>query len=497
MGQELLRLQNGSDVRGVAIAAEQEDITLSKENAYAIARSFGRWVKKQSPNKKEKYVATVGMDSRLSGPMLKGAVMYGLAAEGFHVYDAALSSTPAIFMSTVFEEIQADCGVMITASHLPANRNGMKFFTRAGGTNKQDIREILLDAEQTPIERKTCNIFPLNLTKRYADHLTSIIREQTGKKYPFTGCKMIVDAGGGAGGFFAEILNELGADTSGSLFLEPDGTFSGHIPNPENATVLADFSRQVKEQQAELGIIFDTDVDRAAVVDKGGHIIARNALIALMTLIVLKDSKQKPTIVTDSVTSSSLKEFIEKKGAVHHRFKRGYKNVIDEAIRLNATGVYAPLAIETSGHGALMENYFLDDGAYMAVKILILYASLMEEGKSLSDLLKDFEEAKEAEELRMYIECEDFQTCGNRALEAFADYAQKQSGWKIETPNYEGVRIQADEQSGEGWALMRLSLHDPEMVINIESRQNGGVAKIKEHIFEALKPFEDIRQKTK
>ena len=119
--------------------------------------------------------------------------------------------------------------------------------------------------------------------------------------------------------------------------------------------------------------------------------------------------------------------------------------MIDEAIRLNATGVYAPLAIETSGHGALMENYFLDDGAYMAVKILILYASLMEEGKSLSDLLKDFEEAKEAEELRMYIECEDFQTCGNRALEAFADYAQKQSRWKIETPSTKRC-IQADNK---------------------------------------------------
>ncbi len=123
---------------------------------------------------------------------------------------------------------------------------------------------------------------------------------------------MIMDAGEEPA-VFAEILNELGANTSGSLFLEPDGTFSGHIPNPENAAVLADFSRQVKEQQAELGIIFDTDVDRAAVVDKRGHIIARNALIALMTLIVLKDSKQKPTIVTDSVTSSSLKEFIEKR----------------------------------------------------------------------------------------------------------------------------------------------------------------------------------------
>lgn len=497
MGQELLRLQNGSDVRGVALPMGKEEITLNQETAYAIARSFGRWIKKQSRDKKEEYIATVGMDSRLSGPMLKGAVMRGLSAEGFKVYDAALSSTPAIFMSTVFEEINADCGIMITASHLPANRNGMKFFTRAGGTDKQAIKEILLDATLEPIDREACNIFPLNLTRRYADHLIGIIRKETGKERPFLGRKIIVDAGGGAGGFFVDILRALGADTSGSLFLEPDGTFSGHIPNPENAAVLSEFSRQVKEQQAELGIIFDTDVDRAAVVDRGGKIIARNALIALMTLIVLQDGKQKPTIVTDSVTSSSLKEFIEKNGAVHHRFKRGYKNVIDEALRLNAAGHYAPLAIETSGHGALMENYFLDDGAYMAVKILILYATLIKEGKSLSDLLKDFEEAKEAEELRLYIDGEDFQACGKEALSAFAAYAQRQPGWEIEMPNYEGVRIKADAQNGDGWGLMRLSLHDPEMVINIESRQSGGVAKIREHILKALEPFEGIRPKIK
>ncbi len=497
MGQELLRLQNGSDVRGVALQTEGEKVTLNKETAYAIARAFARAVKKQNPDKKEGYIATVGMDSRLSGPVLKGAVMRGLSAEGFRVYDAALSSTPAIFMSTVFEEINADCGIMITASHLPANRNGMKFFTRSGGANKEMIRQILLDATLEPVQMGECDIVPLNLTKRYAAHLINVIRKRTGKATPLSGKKIIVDAGGGAGGFFVDILHALGADTSGSLFLAPDGTFSGHIPNPENAEVLSNFAQQVVLQKADMGIIFDTDVDRAAVVDKGGKIIARNALIALMTLIVLKDGKPRPTIVTDSVTSAALKEFIESNGAVHHRFKRGYKNVIDEAVRLNEAGQYAPLAIETSGHGALMENYFLDDGAYMAVKILILYASLIEENKNVSDLLENFEEAKEAQELRMHIDGEDFQAYGNQALNAFAHYAAQQTGWEIEAPNYEGVRIKADEQNGDGWALMRLSLHDPIMVINIESRRAGGVAIIKEKMLQALAPFENIKPKIK
>ena len=91
------------------------------------------------------------------------------------------------------------------------------------------------------------------------------------------------------------------------------------------------------------------------------------------------------TIVTDSVTSDELTEFLTKElGLKHHRFKRGYKNVIDECIRLNEAGTVSPLAIETSGHGALSENYYLDDGAYLAVKLLIAAAKAKAQGRHLA-----------------------------------------------------------------------------------------------------------------
>jgi phosphomannomutase len=99
-------------------------------------------------------------------------------------------------------------------------------------------------------------------------------------------------------------------------------------------------------------------------------------LIALISAIILEEHSNS-IIVTDSITSNGLKEFIEEKlGGVHHRFKRGYKNVINEAIRLNKEGKESYLAIETSGHAALKENYFLDDGAYLIAKILIKMAKL-------------------------------------------------------------------------------------------------------------------------
>jgi len=185
---------------------------------------------------------------------------------------------------------------------------------------------------------------------------------------PLQGLKIIVDAGNGAGGFYAsQVLQPLGADTTGSQFLDPDGTFPNHIPNPENKGAMASIREAVLANQADLGIIFDTDVDRSAAVDPQGNELNRNRLIALVAAIVLREHPGS-TIVTDSIISEGLTQFIADLGGVHHRFKRGYKNVINEAIRLNATGQESWLAIETSGHAAMRENYFLDDGAYLISK---------------------------------------------------------------------------------------------------------------------------------
>ncbi len=142
----------------------------------------------------------------------------------------------------------------------------------------------------------------------------------------------------------------------------------------------------VRESGADLGVIFDTDVDRGGAVDSKGNEINRNRLVAVAAAIAL-EGNDGGMIVTDSITSSGLKQFIENDlGGKHYRYRRGYKNVIDKALELNAQGINCPLAIETSGHAAMRENYFLDDGAYLCTKIIIKAARMRKRARSLMSL---------------------------------------------------------------------------------------------------------------
>ena len=205
-----------------------------------------------------------------------------------------------------------------------------------------------------------------------------------------------------------------------------------------------------------MGIIFDTDVDRAAVVLNNGLEINRNRLIALMTAILTQTEKDA-VIVTDSITSTGLTKFINSLGATHIRFKRGYKNVINEAIRRTNAGENACLAIETSGHGAIRENYYLDDGAYMACLIVAELAKRKKQGKTLESLIEDLEEPAEAKEIRIKIKEADFKAYGQRVLDTLSENVEAWAGYSKEKENYEGVRVNADKANGDGWFLLRLS----------------------------------------
>lgn len=224
-----------------------------------------------------------------------------------------------------------------------------------------------------------------------------------------------------------------------------------------------------------MGVIFDTDVDRGGAVDSKGNEINRNRLVAMAAAIAL-EGNPGGTVVTDSTTSAGLKDFIQNDlGGVHHRFKRGYKNVINEAIRLNGEGVNCPLAIETSGHAAMRENYFLDDGAYLCTKLIIKMAQLKSEGKELEQLIATLKEPVESREIRFKIEESDFKACGNRILKNLEVYAKQQEGWILADDSREGVRISFSKEDGDGWFMLRLSVHDPIMPMNVESDSAGGV----------------------
>ncbi len=499
------KLQNGSDIRGFALpGVDDHEINLTPEVVRIIAAAFVAWIIKTKNKPVKETCISVGHDSRLSALSLKKAIIQGITQMGCRVFDCGLASTPAMFISTITPGHKYDGAIMITASHLPFNRNGMKFFTNQGGLEKQDITEILSLAEKGAFQyaQNPGHVEEIDIMSVYANLMVEQIRQEVchprNRLQPLFGFKVIVDAGNGVGGFFVDkVLQPLGADTKGSQFLDPDGSFPNHIPNPEDPVAMQSISQAVLKYKADLGIIFDTDVDRASVVDNTGKEINRNRLIALMSAIVIEEHPGS-TIVTDSITSTGLKTFIEKElGGVHHRFKRGYKNVINEAIRLNNEEIETNLAIETSGHGALKENYFLDDGAYMIAKILIKMAKLkLESDKTIGSLIETLEEPLESREFRLNIEIDDFRPYGEKVLTDLREYITEMPGATIEPENYEGIRVSFDQNNGDGWFLLRMSLHDPLMPLNIESNVPGGIKIIVSKLLPFLNNYQSLNSST-
>lgn len=494
LSNEWLKFKSGSDIRGTATeGGYNESVDLTSSVVDKIAKAFLMFLTKKTGKTAQKLTVSVGHDSRLSAFKLRDCVINALLKSGTTVYDCSLASTPAMFTTTITEPL-CDGAIMITASHLPYNKNGLKFFTSKGSLESSEIEEILIcaSAGQFNAETGAGQLKVLDLISRYSKGLVDFIRQKTGEEKPLKGLKIIVDAGNGAGGFFVEkVLWPLGADTAGSQFLTPDGNFPNHIPNPENSKAMESICSAVKENKADFGIIFDTDVDRAGAVFSNGQEINRNVLIALISKILLSE-RSGGYIVTDSITSEGLTEFINKCGGIHHRFKRGYKNVINEAIKLNSQGRYCPLAIETSGHAAFKENYFLDDGAYLIIRILIKLSQLRKSGGKLENEISGLVMPKEEKEIRLSFKTENFADYGKTVLTDLEAYCLTNLIFKPAKNNFEGMRISFDKTNGDGWLLLRMSLHDPIMPLNIESNTKGGVKIIAEHIYNFLKAYDKL-----
>ncbi|MDE6586538.1 MAG: phosphomannomutase/phosphoglucomutase [Clostridia bacterium] len=479
--KDLKRLKSGTDVRGTAVETDVP-VTLTNEAVDCICKAFIKWLGVKTG--KAKLKIALGNDSRISAERIVTCAKNAMLSCGADVVYTGLSSTPSMFILLKKSDFKCDASIMVTASHLPYNRNGLKFFTEDGGLDGNELDEILELAAEGNFTQGEGKYEEKSFMDEYSRLLVNIVERECGI-LPLKGKKIIVDAGNGAGGFFAEkVLKPLGADTRGSQFLEPDGYFPNHIPNPEDKQAIDSLSQAVIREKADFGIIFDTDVDRAACVDEKGGEINRNALIALLSAILLKD--KKGVIVTDSVTSDGLTEFIKNLGGEHLRYKRGYKYVIDKCKEINANGGYSPLAIETSGHAAFKENYYLDDGAYLITQILISLSRQAKDGKSLTELIKDLKRPVEESEVRITFNdtSADYKSEGKKVIEELKQSAASQ-GFSVAPDNYEGVRM----NTGCGWVLVRMSVHDPVMPINLESDTEGGNRKAALKLLKLLEAY--------
>jgi phosphomannomutase len=405
---------------------------------------------------------------------------------------------------------------MVTASHLPGDRNGFKFFTKrgGGGFNKFQIQQMIGIAQDHVQLWFDMGILPptsggngvfcseyVNWMPHYEENLQTALwkqvntNENVGHDLPLAGLSIVLNAGNGSGGFFRKVMQDLGANVDGSIHTQPDPAFPNGIPNPEYDAMVQETIQACEAAHADLGILLDTDADRCGMVaprtyepsEDGSFQAAnyeplnRNRLIAMMGVIY---ARQSPgcAIVTDSVTSTGLTTFLEEAlGLKHVRYLRGYANVIQKAQLLNEQGLAnAQVAIETSGHCAVQENGFLDDGTFTAVKILGLLAQERRREtqnndenagpKSLLDLISSLQELDEVIEFRLpvqdgtlegMVEVFDFVAL---EIEAMCD---TQQGWSVDRENLEGIRVSTGSEGG--YFLLRKSLHDPVMCLQVEA----------------------------
>lgn len=471
----IARLKSGTDLRGVALG-DKERLTLTEDDARLIGKGFATWLAKRTSQNEIK--VAVGRDSRLTGDALSRALREGLCAGGAIVYDLGLATTPAMFEATRCANLDCVGAVMTTASHLPKERNGFKFITRDGGLDASELAELIGVIDTMPPSDWRDDSREFAFLPMYCERLTRVVTDALGQNTPLSGLKVALDASNGAGGFYADWLSSMGADTSGSVNLEPNGAFPSHEPNPENADAIACLTNATLTSSADIGVILDADCDRAALVAGDGSPLNRERLIALCAELV---ARQEPhcVIVTDSVTSSALSEFIDSVGATHRRFKRGYKNVIEEARRIISSGKACPLAMETSGHAAFAFNNFLDDGMMLATLIIIEAVRAKRDGKNLIDRIASLPLPAEDVEERVAVAAKEER---DEILIKMARWLRTDEAKRYYSPDDEPEGIRAELLDGSGWFLLRSSLHDPLIVWNAQSYKEGLVREMRNDV---------------
>ena len=493
MRSDWMQLRNGCDICGDAMEHDGKKPLLTPQAAECIGYAYALWLARETGTTTDKLNIAVGRDPRLSGEALLRGFVRGLTAADCDVVDCGLSTTPAVFLATVEPSLNCDGAVMVTAPGQSWYVNGFRLMTRSGELTDAQAEEILREAQSVSLPQRL--VTPKDIMSSYRERLDALAHTllQDEAKMPLLGLYVVLDAGNGSAGFYADFLRSLGAEVEGSRYLEPNGYFPNRKPDPEDPAALESLGRAVVENEADLGILVDSDGSRVSFADHEGKPIIGNRLIALISAILL-DKTPGATIVTDSVTSTGLTRFITEWGGVHYRFKRGAKLLIDEAIRLNEEGIDCPLAIETGGHAAFRDNYFAEDGLYLATRLVCEAMDQKREGRPLTSLLADLAEPMEHTEMRMRILPEDYRAAGQAVIENVLSHTLEDPAWKLSTDNHEGVRITFDLDGGvnNAWIQLRMSLHGPKMALYAESDVPGGVKDILTQLYNLIKDTENL-----
>jgi phosphomannomutase len=347
------------DIRGIYPSEIDERV------AYRIGAAFGTL----NPGK-----IAVGCDTRLSGPQLKEFFIKGVCSAGSDVLDIGVVTTPAAVFA--IKQYNCDGGVNITASHNPKEYNGFKLFDNDAmpisyESGISTLKEIF---EHGGFRNGACSNSSRVIKEDYINFIQTKVKLENQ-------LSVVIDASNGPTGLYApEVFKRLGM-TVYELNCTPDGNFPGHAPDPTKAENLLDAQGKVKELGADLGIVYDGDGDRLAVIDASGKIIESRRIFSLLAKHLLEE-RPGAKIVHDALMSGMAIDTIKKYGGLAVPCRVGHTYIAQKMKE-----EVAELAGELSGHYYFKETFFADDAIFASLKLAEIVSS---EGKRLLELVSDF-----------------------------------------------------------------------------------------------------------
>ncbi len=447
---------------------------INKDFAFLLGAAFSRYLKNKL--NKDKLSVSIGYDARLSSKDIFDALSKGFNSQGVKVFDIGLVPTPVQYFSLF--NLDIDGGVMITASHNPKEYNGFKLSLAKEtlfGEEIKEVGELMISLDVQFDNDVEPNIEKVDMLDKYINFMLDQFGYLKDVEYKPS---LALDGGNGTAGFVGfEIFKRLGFDVKG-LFIEPDGNFPNHHPDPTVEKNLKDLKETIEKHRLEFGAGYDGDGDRIGVVLKDKTILWGDQLLLLLSQDLCK-RKKGAKVIMDVKCSDVVYDMIEKTGCVSIMFKTGHSLIKDKMRKEDAL-----LAGEMSGHIFMGENYFgYDDAIYVSLKLAeIVTRDKLDLVQWKSSLPKIYN----TPEIR--IDCPEDKK--NGVIEAFKLILNKnrEELGIADMLTIDGVRF----KTGYGWGLVRASNTQPVLVLRFEANSKKNLDMIKEF---TLKQIEELIRK--
>ncbi|MDX2939191.1 phosphomannomutase/phosphoglucomutase [Streptomyces ipomoeae] len=453
MAADLSTIVKAYDVRGVV--PDQWDEPLAELFGAAFAQVTGA------------DAIVIGHDMRPSSPGLSRAFARGAAARGVNVTEIGLCSTDQLYYASGALNLP---GAMFTASHNPAQYNGIKM-CRAGAapvgqdTGLAEIRELVEGWSESGAPEPAAT--PGTITRRdtledYAAHLRGLVDLTSIRPL-----KVVVDAGNGMGGHTVPTVFAGLPLALVPMYFELDGTFPNHEANPLDPANIVDLQKRVREEGADLGIAFDGDADRCFVVDEQGNPVSPSAITALVASRELAKHGGKGTIIHNLITSWSVPEVVRENGGTPVRTRVGHSFIKAEMARTGAI-----FGGEHSAHYYFADFWNADTGMLAALHVL---AALGGQEGLLSALVAQYDRYAGSGEINSTV----------------ADQADRLAAIKVAYEDREGVTLDDLDgltvSSSDWWFNVRPSNTEPLLRLNAEARDETTMAKVRDEVLAIIR----------